>query len=418
MRRMTFFVSAALLCLPAPLDRLVASEPRARLDRSQAGFQAQHPTVLAGIDVLEAEGFARLRGKRVGLLTNQTGRTRAGLTTIDALFNAPEVRLIALFSPEHGIRGLADDKVPSSRDEKTGLPVHSLYDQTLRPTDEMLRGIDTLVIDLQDIGARFYTYPAAAAYMMEEAAKRRVPVIVLDRPNPTGGLEVEGPLQDSRAQRYTAYFRMPIRHGLTLGELARLFNDEVPIGADLTVVPVKNWQRDQWYDSTALAWINPSPNIRTLAAAALYPGIGAFEGTNISVGRGTDRPFEQIGAPWIDAPALAAALNARTLPGITFAPVSFTPASGALLGGQLCHGVSMTITGRERLRPVRVGVEIASALWRRYGPTFELDRAVPLMGSARTLAMIRAGADPASIAASWEEDEAGWRRLRGKYLLY
>ena len=245
-----------------------------------------------------------------------------------------------------------------------------------------------------------------------------MPVYVLDRPNPIGGLEVEGPLQDSDARSYTGYVRMPIRHGLTLGELARLFNDEASIGADLTVVPLKNWARDQWYDATGLAWMNPSPNIRTLVAAALYPGIGSFEGTNISVGRGTDRPFEQIGAPWIDAPALASALNARRLPGITFAPVTFTPAPGAKFGGQVCHGVSMTLTDRGRMTPVRVGVEIASLLWKRHGAVFELDRASSLLGSGRTLAMIRAGADPATIAASWRDEEQRWRRVREKYLLY
>lgn len=373
---------------------------------------------LAGIDVLRVEGFARLRGKRVGLLTNHTGRTRAGVTTIDALFGARDVKLTSLFSPEHGIRGQADDKVASSRDERTGLPIHSLYGGTLRPTDEMLRGLDAMVVDVQDIGARFYTYPAAMAFVMEEAAKRRLPVFVLDRPNPIGGVEVEGPMQDWDDHRYTAYVRMPIRHGLTLGELARLFNEEARIGADLTVVPMKNWRRGEWYDATGLAWINPSPNMRNVVAATLYPGIGAIEGTNISVGRGTPAPFEQIGAPWIDGVALASALNARALPGLRFSPVSFTPAAGAVLGGQVCHGVFMAITDRARVRPVRVGVEIAAALWKRHGPAFRLDGALSLLGSEKTLARIRAGEDPASIASSWSEDEARWRLLRAKYLLY
>jgi uncharacterized protein YbbC (DUF1343 family)/CubicO group peptidase (beta-lactamase class C family) len=374
--------------------------------------------VLAGIDVFAAEGFARLRGKRVGLLTNQTGRARSGVTTIDALFGARDVTLAALFSPEHGIRGQLDEKVPSSKDEKTGLPIYSLYGETLRPTAQMLEGLDAIIVDLQDIGARFYTYPAATAYVMEEAAKRKLPVFVLDRPNPIDGFDIEGPTQDSTERRYTAYFRMPIRHGLTLGELARVFNAELKIGADLTVVPMKNWRRDEWFDETGLAWVNPSPNMRNMVAATVYPGIGAIEGTNVSVGRGTDTPFEQIGAPWIDGPALAAALNARALAGIRFYPVSFTPAAAAKLGGQGCNGVFLIVTDRERIRPVRVGLEVASALAKMYGQQFKLEDAGALFGSTATLARVRAGDDPASIAASWSEDEAKWRLMRAKYLLY
>jgi uncharacterized protein YbbC (DUF1343 family)/CubicO group peptidase (beta-lactamase class C family) len=373
---------------------------------------------LAGIDVLEAQSFAPLRGKRVGLLTNQTGRTKSGLSTVDALSGAPGVKLVALFSPEHGIRGQLDEKVASSRDEKTGLPIYSLYGETSHPTDEMLLGIDAMVVDLQDIGARFYTYPAATAYVLEGAAKRKIQVFVLDRPNPIGGFEIEGPIQESAERRYTAYFQMPIRHGLTIGELARLFNEQAKIGADLTVVPMKNWRRDEWFDETGLAWINPSPNMRNMVAAMLYPGVGAIEGTNLSVGRGTDSPFEQIGAPWIDGSALAAALNARALPGIRFYPVAFTPAPGAKLGGQACQGVFMIVVDRDRIRPVRVGVEIASALSKLYGQQFKLEDAASLLGSAAALTKIRAGEDPASIAASWSRDEAAWRRLRAKYLLY
>ena len=306
----------------------------------------------------------------------------------------------------------------SSRDDKTGLPIYSLYGETRRPTEAMLQGIDAIVVDLQDIGARFYTYPAAIGYVMEEAAKRTLPVVVLDRPNPVDGFDVEGPIQDSAARQYTGYFQLPIRHGLTLGELARVFNAELKIGADLTVVPMKNWRRDEWFDDTGLTWVNPSPNMRNMVEATLYPGIGAIEGTNISVGRGTDTPFEQIGAPWIDAPALAAALNARGIAGIRFYPVSFTPAAGAKLGGEACHGVFMIVTDRDRLRPVRAGLEIAAALAKMYGPQFKLEDAGSLFGSAATLSKVRAGEDPASIAASWSADEAKWRLLRAKYLLY
>jgi uncharacterized protein YbbC (DUF1343 family) len=308
--------------------------------------------------------------------------------------------------------------VPSSRDEKTGLPVHSLYGDTRRPTDAMLAGIDTIVVDLQDIGARFYTYPATVGYILEEAAKHTIAVVVLDRPAPIDGFDIEGPNPDASAIGFNAYAPMPIRHGLTLGELARLFNAEKRIGAELAVVPMQNWRRDDWFDDTGLAWANPSPNMRNLIAATVYPGIGAIEGTNISVGRGTDAPFEQIGAPWIDGRALAAALNARALPGIRFYPVSFTPAAGAKLGGQECHGVFLIVTDRDRLKPVRVGLEVAAALTRLYGDQFRLEDAAYLFGSTSTLQRVRAGDDPAAIAASWAADEAIWRVMRAKYLLY
>jgi uncharacterized protein YbbC (DUF1343 family)/CubicO group peptidase (beta-lactamase class C family) len=379
---------------------------------------ARHQPALTGIDVLAAENFARLKGKRVGLLTNQTGRSSAGDSTIDLLAHAPGVTLVSLFSPEHGIRGVLDEKVPSSRDEKTGLSIHSLYGDTRRPTDAMLEGLDTLVVDLQDIGARFYTYPATVGYVLEEAARRKLSVVVLDRPNPVDGFDVEGPIQDASAVGFTGYLAMPIRHGLTLGELARLFNGERGIGADLTVVAMRNWRRDDWFDDTGLVWTNPSPNMRNMVAAAVYPGVGAIEGTNISVGRGTDTPFEQFGAPWIDARQLAAALNARAIAGVRFYPVSFTPAAGAKLGGQLCHGVFLIVADRDRLRPVRLGLEIASALSRLYGAQFRLEDAATLFGSKAMLARVRAGDDPAAIAAAWAQGEATWRLTRAKYLLY
>jgi uncharacterized protein YbbC (DUF1343 family)/CubicO group peptidase (beta-lactamase class C family) len=379
---------------------------------------ALHEPVLTGVDVLAAENFARLRGKRVGLLTNHTGRSREGESTIDLIARAPDVTLAALFSPEHGIRGQADEKVASSRDEKTGVAIHSLYGDTLRPAPAMLEGLDVVVVDLQDVGARFYTYPAAVAYFLEEAAKRNLPVVVLDRPNPIDGFDIEGPVQDAGGNRYVGYLPMPVRHGLTIGELVRLFNDVGRVGADVTVVPMKNWRREDWFDDTGLAWVNPSPNMRNMVAATVYPGVGAIEGTNISVGRGTDTPFEQIGAPWIDGPALAAALNASALPGVRFYPVTFTPAAGVKLGGQVCQGVFLIVTDRDRFRPVRVGLQLASTLSRMYGQQFKLEDAAALFGSKSMLEKIRAGGDPAAIAASWAADEATWRLTRAKYLLY
>jgi uncharacterized protein YbbC (DUF1343 family) len=380
---------------------------------------ASLPT-FAGIDVLRADGFALLKGKRIGLVTNHTGRARDGATTIDLLHNSTASNghtLVALFSPEHGIRGVLDASVPSTTDEKTGLRIHSLYGDTRRPTDAMLQGIDTLVIDLQDIGARFYTYMTTMAYVMEEAAKRKMRVVVLDRPNPIGGNHIEGPMLDASALGFTGYFPMPIRHALTLGELAKLFNGENGIGADLTVVPLRNWRRDQWFDHTGLPWINPSPNMRNLLQATLYPGIGAIEGTNLSVGRGTDTPFEQLGAPWIDGVQLSDALNARRIPGVSFYPVRFTPASSKHAKEE-CQGVFMIVTDRLALRPVRVGVEIAAMLHKLYGAKFELDAAERLFGSKDGLARIRAGESPEAIASSWAADETRWRVMRAKYLLY
>jgi uncharacterized protein YbbC (DUF1343 family)/CubicO group peptidase (beta-lactamase class C family) len=412
-------VAAAAISTLIDQSRDVTMTDRAPGGGVQPGSVAfPRPPTLAGIDVLEAEGFAALRGKRIGLVTNQTGRSRRGDSTIDVLARAADVKLVALFSPEHGIRGQADDKVASSRDEKTRLPIHSLYGDTRRPTDAMLTGIDTLVVDLQDVGVRFYTYVTTMAYVMEEAAKRRLSVVVLDRPNPITGEDVEGPMLDPSAVSFTGYLPMPIRHAMTIGELARLFNGERRIGADLTVIPMKGWVRAAWFDETGLPWINPSPNMRNMLAATVYPGIGAIEGTNVSVGRGTDTPFEQIGAPWIDGVALAKTLNDRALPGIRFYPVSFTPSPGAKLSGQVCHGVFLIVTDRDRLRPVRVGLEVASALSRLYGQQFRLEDAATLFGSKDTLQRIRAGEDPSSIAELWREGEAKWRDVRAKYLLY
>ena len=373
--------------------------------------------VWTGLDVLREDGFARLAGAHVGLVTNQTGRARDGATAIDLLHAAPGVELVALFSPEHGIGGVIDGPVSSSRDTRTGLPIHSLYGETRRPTAEMLTGLDTLVVDLQDVGARFYTYATTMAYLLEAAAARGVRVIVLDRPNPIGGVEVEGPILDESSSGFTGYFLSPVRHGLTLGELARLFNAERGIGAALEVVAMRGWRRASWFDQTGLSWVNPSPNMRNLHQALLYPGLGAIEESNLSVGRGTDTPFEQIGAPWIDGPELARELNARRLPGVRVYPLRFSPESSRF-AGELCEGVFFLVTDRDVVRPVRLGLEVAAALYRLYGDQFDLDAVARLLGSRDTLARIRAGDPPWDIAAGWAEDEAAWRRLTVPYLLY
>jgi uncharacterized protein YbbC (DUF1343 family) len=282
----------------------------------------------------------------------------------------------------------------------------------------MLDGLDLIAVDLPDIGTRFYTYATTLAYMLEEAGRLKIPVLVLDRPNPLGGIAIEGPLLDEELIGFTGYLSMPIRHGLTLGELASLFNAERNLGVDLTVIAAANWDRSAWFDETGLTWTNPSPNMRNLWQATLYPGIGALEMANISVGRGTDSPFEQLGAPWIDGPALAADLNRRGIPGVRFYPVTFTPQEGAKLGGSRCSGVFVVTTDREALRPVRMGVEIAAALVRLHGSQFEIDRTARLLGSRDTIGRIKAGEDPASISRTWTAGEAEWRQRRGKHLLY
>jgi len=384
---------------------------------SQETLLQHHPLVLTGIDVLQAEDFSRLQGKRVALLTNQTGLSMNGARTIDLLHKATNVELISLFSPEHGVHGTVEGPVPSSRDEDTELPIYSLYGKHLRPTGKMLKNIDILVVDLQDIGTRFYTYVTTMAYVMEEAAKRNISVLVLDRPNPINGLQIEGPMLKRSNTGFTGYFPMPIRHGMTIGELALLFKGENNIDVDLEVVKMKGWQRKDWFDHTGLPWVNPSPNIRNLIQAILYPGIEAIEETNISVGRGTDTPFEQIGAPSIDGVRLAAELNARTIPGISFYPVTFVPTSSKY-AGQKCQGVFLLVTNRQVLQPVRLGLEIAVTLHRLYPKEFGLEAANSLLGSEKVFSLIQAGEEPTRVAESWLVDETRWRELRKDYLLY
>lgn len=384
--------------------------------QAPVGATASEP-VMTGIDVLRAEDFRPLRGHRIGLLTQRTMTGSDGVSTVETLRTAPGVTLVALFSPEHGFDGDGNGRIGTEKDGASGLPVYSLYGKTLRPTPEMLKGIDTLVIDLQDAGARFYTYMTTMAYAMEAAAKRHIAVVVLDRPDPINGEAVEGPLPDADEPAFTSYYPMPIRHGLTFGELARLFNTEKHIGADLTVVPMRHWQRRMWFDETGLSWTNPSPNLRSPLEAALYPGIGAIEGTRISVGRGTDTPFEQLGAPWIDGPRLARYLNRRRLPGIRFYPRSFTPVA-APYKDQLCHGIGISLLDRDAFLPVRTGLEIAAALNRLFKSDYRLADEKHLLGSRRILARVLAGDDPARIAADYAAADARWRTTRAPFLLY
>jgi len=390
--------------------------PRAAAPAKSPYYDANLRTK-TGIDILEEENFAPLRGKRVGLITNQTGVDLHGRRTIDVLAHAPGVKLVALFSPEHGIAGKADATIANAADTVTDLPIYSLYGETRRPTDEMLKGIDVLVFDIQDAGVRFYTYITTMAYCMEEAAKRHITFIVLDRPDPLGGEVIEGPMLDPDRVSFVGYFPMPVRYGMTLGELARMFNAENKIGADLHVVEMKGWHRSETYDQTGLAWIPPSPNLRTLNGALFYPGIEILQAAGVSVGRGTDTPFEIFGAPWIHGDVLAAELNRRNIPGVSFAPADFTPADG-LYQGQLCHGVRITIADRPALRPMLMGLEIADALRKLYPDNFDPAKMIALVGSQTTIDELARGTPPAQIVASWAPALAKFRKLRNKYLLY
>jgi uncharacterized protein YbbC (DUF1343 family)/CubicO group peptidase (beta-lactamase class C family) len=397
----------------ASLARLNSNGARA-IANSAPIAEAQ---VLTGIDVLERDGFKQLAGLRIGLVTNQTGRDRAGRSTIDVLFKAQGVKLIALFAPEHGIRGLADEKVSDTRDEQTGLPIYSLYGESRRPTPEQLKDLDALVYDIQDVGVRFYTYITTLGYVMEEAGKAELPIFVLDRPNPINGSDVEGPIADPDKLTFTAYHTIPVRHGLTIGELAGLYNNERHIGADLHVIKMEGWRRAMWFDATGLSWISPSPNMRSLTEAALYPGVGLLETTNVSVGRGTDTPFEVIGAPWLDGPRLASYLNARRIPGVRFIPVRFTPRS-SVFKNEECGGINLIITDRSQLQSVSAGFEIAVALHRLFPSDWKIDAYSRLLVNADTLERLRRGDSAEDIMRSWDSSLENFRRIRSRALLY
>jgi uncharacterized protein YbbC (DUF1343 family) len=373
--------------------------------------------VLTGIDVLERDNFKPLAGLRLGLVTNHTGRNREGRQTIDVLNKAPGVKLVALFSPEHGIRGLADDKVSDSKDEATGLPIYSLYNESRRPKPEQLKDLDALVYDIQDVGVRFYTYISTLGYLLEEAAKAKLPVFVLDRPNPIGGVDVDGPTADSDKLSFTSYHTIPTRHGLTIGELAQLFNRQRNIGADLRVIKMEGWRRSMWFDETNLTWINPSPNMRSLTEATLYPGVGLLETTNVSVGRGTDTPFEVVGAPWIQGDKLADYLNQRGIPGVRFVPLRFMP-SASVFKDEQCGGVNIIITDRAAFRPLLAGIEMALALRHLYPNDWKIDKYLRLLANADTLERIKRGESAREIVASWNASLQEFRRARAEILLY
>ena len=370
-----------------------------------------------GIDVLESEKFAALRGKHVGLITNHTGLDAQGRSTVDLLLRAPGVQLVALFSPEHGLAGRNDERVSSTKDAATGLPIYSLYAETLRPTDAMLQGIDTLIFDVQDAGVRFYTYLTTMGYCMEEAAKRNIAFYVLDRPNPLGGEIVEGPVLDADKTSFTAYFPLPVRYTLTIGEIAKFFNAENHINCDLHVVEMKNWHRNYFYESTGIRWLPPSPNLRTLNGSILYPGLEILQNAGVSVGRGTETPFEEFGAPWINGDEVAAALNAQHLPGLRFTGQPFIPVVG-LYSGQRCGGVAIRVGDKQAVRSMRMGIEIATILKKLYPDNFDPAKLMILVGNAETIQQLQEGAAPEQITARWSSDLNTFDAVRRKYFLY
>jgi uncharacterized protein YbbC (DUF1343 family)/CubicO group peptidase (beta-lactamase class C family) len=390
-------------------------------------------SVKTGIDVLEEHGFEALRAKsteagtaangtarKIGLLTNQTGVDSSSRRTIDVLATAPGIALTAIFSPEHGVTGSLDTtNIGNTKDAATGVPVYSVYgatDAARRPSLDVLKGLDAVVIDIQDAGVRFYTYETTLGYFLEAAAKANVEVIVLDRPNPITGSFVQGPIATA-PETFTNYFPIPLRHGMTFGELAQMFNEERAIHARLRVVAMEGWLRGDWYDSTGLSWVNPSPNLRSLTEATLYPGVALIEGANVSVGRGTDTPFEVVGAPWIKSRDLAAYLNERMISGVRFVPITFTPTSSNF-SGERCEGVNVIVTSRNTLDAPELGIELASALHKLYPSDFHMEKMAPLLANSAVFDALTASQDPRRIAQDWQEDLEKFESSAKKYQIY
>jgi uncharacterized protein YbbC (DUF1343 family)/CubicO group peptidase (beta-lactamase class C family) len=373
--------------------------------------------IKSGLDVIAARQFEQLKGLRVGLIVNHSSRDAQGRRAIDLLRAAPGMQLTAIFSPEHGLDGKLDQKIASGTEAGSGLPVYSLYGKTLRPTPDMLRNVDALVFDIQDAGVRFYTYISTMGYGMEAAAAAGIPFYVLDRPNPITAELVQGPMLDANIRSFTAYFPLPVRYGMTPGELATMFNTEYRIGAQLHVVRMEGYNRAAWYDQTGLQWVNPSPNLRSLTQTALYPGVAMIEGANMSVGRGTNAPFELFGAPWIDGQRLANYLNERAIAGVEFDATTFTPAEGPY-ARKLCRGVRIALRDRNALDAPALGVEIASALHTLYPEQFTLGDTLGMVGARSVLRAIWAGEDPRIIRANWQHSLWDFQQLRARYLLY
>ncbi len=401
-----------------PLAGRIGTVAAAAIRDRGAGFQPAQKTVLTGIDVLSRDNFRQLAGRKAGLITNHTGRSADGDSTVKLFHEAANVELVALFSPEHGFEGKLDiAKIGDSQDQSTGLKVHSLYGETRKPTKEMLADLDTLVFDIQDIGTRFYTYVSTMGEAMKAAAENGKRFVVLDRPNPIGGTLVAGPMLDRGRESFVGFHRLPVRHGMTAGELALLFKAELKLDLDLEIIECEGWRRSDMFDATGLVWVNPSPNMRSLTQALLYPGIGLLETTNLSVGRGTDTPFEVIGAPWLDGRKLAAELSARSIPGVSFIPIEFTPSSSRFSGKE-CRGINIAITDRAKFEPLRTGFEIAVLLRKLYPDHWEAKAYDRLLGNKETHEAILAGKPIDEALAAARDGVDAFLRRRAQYLIY
>lgn len=405
-----------------PLSALLLAASAGALQPAPVAAQTPQTAVRPGIETFLADVPTRLRGKRVGLITNHTGIDRARTPDIDLIARHPDLKLVALLAPEHGIRGdiAAGDKVADETDPRTGVPVYSLYKtEDQGPTPAMLQNVDVLVYDLQEVGGRTWTYVSSMALSMQAARRKGIPFVVLDRPNPIGGEIVEGALLDPRFKSFVGMYPIPARHGMTVGELATLFNQKYGIGADLVVARVEGWRRTQWWDQTGLPWVNPSPNLRSLAAVTSYPGSVYFEGTNLTEGRGTDRPFEQIGAPWLDAPAVAESMNAMRLPGVRFEAITMAvAATAAKHKGLTIPAIRFAITDRQAYRPVRASLLLIDTIRRRHPSDFAWTRSIDrLTGSDQVRLAIDGGRLPALLDA-WDREAAEFRASRAPYLHY
>jgi len=394
--------------------------------------------VATGIDLLEQQNFSPLKEiatrhgghLRLGVLTNQIGIDAHERRTIDILRKdaaaaVPGLSIVTLFSAEHGINGVLEkSSIDDSTDPESGLPIISLFGSTLaqrHPSAAQLAGLDAVVIDLQDVGVRFWTYQTLMGYFLQASAPNKIDIVVLDRPNPIGGLAVQGPITTPGRENYVSFYAEPVRPGMTMGELANFFNGEKHLGAHLTVVKMTGWHRAEWYDDTGVLWVNPSPNLRSLTQTMVYPGIGLLEGTNVAVKGGIETPFVRFGAPWIVATQLAAYLNARRIPGLSFMPVFFTPVGEEQhyqYLGKKCEGVEVIVNDRNAVDEPELGIEAASALWKLYPKSFEVDKVDRLLLNSGVLGQIKSGTDPRKITAGWQSELAEFRAHRAKYLLY
>nr|WP_318540923.1 DUF1343 domain-containing protein [Terribacillus saccharophilus] len=412
MKRGLLLVMILMLVLSAfPAEKEVAAHKKKKDNK-----------VTPGVEVLLDDQKELLKGKKVGLITNPTGIDSKMNSIVDLLHDDSDIELTALFGPEHGVRGdaQAGEYVESYIDEKTGLPVYSLYGQTRKPTPEMLKNVEVLVFDIQDVGTRYYTYIYTMAYSMEAAKENNIPIVVLDRPNPLGGLSVDGPVLEPEFSSFIGMYPIPTRHGMTVGELASFFNEEFNIGADLSVVKMKGWRRSMDFDDTGLPFVLPSPNMPTVSTTFVYPATGLIEGTNLSEGRGTTKPFELIGAPFINSTNLAAELNSLSLPGVTFRAASFTPTSSKH-AGKLSHGVEIYVTDRAEFDEVTTGLYIIKTIHDMYPDDFEFlsnnffDK---LIGNDRVRTMILEGASVREITKTYQKELSEFKKVRKEYLLY